>query len=1339
MNDHYLVMRRFAGRYHASVLLLLFLCALVPATVACAQAASPADALESDVTQGALRVETKGGVVECPLRHTDVKASISGFIARVTVTQTFYNPFDDKIEAVYVFPLPHTAAVDDMTMVIGERKIVGVIKRRAEARAIYEQALSQGLTASLLEQERPNIFTQSVGNIKPKGEVKIVISYVDVLKYDMGTYEFHFPMVVGPRYNANAPFAGAPAGAANKAETPAGAMPAEGVNPPVLKPGFRTGHDVSLSVKLDAGVPVHEMKVTTHQVSMTRQGDNQASVQLSPADAIPNKDFVLKYSVIGEKPEMAVLTHCIDSSEGYFMLMLQPRIDAELAKAPPREVVFLIDVSGSMSGEPTQKNIEIMREFFQRSKPTDTFQVITFANETNKLFDKAVPATEENIKKALNFTNAIAGGGGTEMLKGINMVLDEPTDPKRVRIVVMLTDGYIGNEAQIIEAVGKKAGDKIRFWTVGIGSSPNRFLLDGVAKQGGGMSAVVDLKTDPKEVVGNIVERIHRAQLADIKIDWGSLPVYDIYPRKIPELWAGRPVILFGRYNYGSQGHVTLSGTAEGNPVSYGIDVTLPDDFSAEHDVLAKVWARNKIEDLMAQMYYGDSPEVIEEVTQVALKYRLMSQYTSFVAVDASEAKNLHETAKPPRRVGIPVPLPEGVSFDGIFGNALEGWAGDALAKDEATSMDYSALQTGSTLGRTRHLPSYATKAKSAIGRAAASAAAAMPPSPSTTYTYGSFVAGSPPLATTALPSAAPSMVVSKFDVGKTGLVGSISSSPRGAITGEKMLDLDAEYLPAASGLAQETTFSTNKRFEEAQKALDAATSLQKKGDLDAAFVRAQQAYLLGSITPYNGDFLARIEALMQSLSDDILQSRSKQTPALAKTLDLVLRNQSVPSALQAIAKASGLKIDLLDGSLADAGGLLGQEPRVNYLDLRGATVADGLEWLLTPLHLSWRVEDGTVVVGSARRLTGLSTWVYKVGDLAQPVESELTGKDANVEIAKSLLVFLHIVHLAIGQHDDGGLDPGSAVYLTADRLLVYGDVETHAKVEALLTYLSTARVDWAKRYNGLLLSDVAGAEVDAVRQVTLARCIKRAPLQQKQAESMAQYRLLSMITSDSWQLFAAETGKQTDDQALTELRIAWADPRMKAILDGKNAWIAARSAWILTDAAYALPGNAELQTLAVNASGMVLRNMKQTATALNGKPDPAAYLNGLYTALTLKNLGKSPIDKELPALPEGMGAALIKQEANSSLAAARVLAASLFAPTNDSDVLLKKLITKGDHLDEDFLVLMTYASRVRGGGMWRTFSEQLPDILQRGQVDGSVMIGVNHLIGAPPVRRAGK
>jgi len=272
------------------------------------------------------------------------------------------------------------------------------------------------------------------------------------------------------------------------------------------KPGFRTGHDISLEVRLDSGVPLQDIQIPSHEAEVQRIGGREVVATLLPSDTIPNKDFVMKYGVVGEKPEMAILAHKQSDDDGWFMLMIQPKLDEELKKAPPRELVFLIDVSGSMGGEPTAKVKETMKRFFELTRSEDRLQVITFAGQANKLFPAPVPVTEENVQKAMNFTEAVQAGGGTEMLQGVKMVLNEPPDPERVRICIMLTDGYIGNEAEIIAEVGKRAGDRIRFWTLGIGSSPNRFLLDGVAQQGGGMSKVIGLTDDPELLVREIVE-----------------------------------------------------------------------------------------------------------------------------------------------------------------------------------------------------------------------------------------------------------------------------------------------------------------------------------------------------------------------------------------------------------------------------------------------------------------------------------------------------------------------------------------------------------------------------------------------------------------------------------------------------------------------------------------------------------------------------------------------------------------------------------------------------------------------------------------------------------------
>jgi len=647
--------------------------------------------LYEHVTQGALRTRTAAGeVVDCPLKHTEVRAFISGFIARVRVVQTFRNHTDEKIEAAYVFPLPHNAAVDNMTMVVGSRRIVGEIRRRAEAHHIYQQAINRGQTASLLEQERPNIFTQSVGNIRPGQEVRIEISYVNDLDYDMGTYEFHFPMVVGPRYIPGRPTSAKPelqkelkgkvgevAGPASAGTRPSGTgwspdadrVPdASRITPPVLKPGFRNGHDISLSVDLNAGVPIQDLRVPSHRAGTSKHGPACATVTLSTEDSIPNKDFVLRYDVAGKKPELCVLTHSTMSTDGFFMLMLQPKVH-DAGNGVPRELVFLVDVSGSMRGEPTAEVRWAMREFLERVRPSDTIQVVTFAGQAQRLFEKPLPATTENRAKVAAYAQSRKAGGGTEMLRGVREALNQRADPERVRIVVMLTDGFIGNEREIVSEVGQRCGDKIRFWAIGIGSSPNRYLIDGVAKQGGGMSAVLLLREDPAPVVGRITQRVHRAQMTDIQIDWGNLIVAETYPVVIPDLWAGRPIILFGRYLEPGEGTVTLKGNCEGRPVSLSADVRFPET-DPENDVLSKVWARKRIADLFASMYTEDVPDLIEEIVRLALKFRLMSPYTSFVAVDEAERGEPETRSRPPKRTVVPIPIPEGVSFDWVFGSA---------------------------------------------------------------------------------------------------------------------------------------------------------------------------------------------------------------------------------------------------------------------------------------------------------------------------------------------------------------------------------------------------------------------------------------------------------------------------------------------------------------------------------------------------------------------------------------------------------------------------------------------------------------------------------------------
>ncbi len=316
---------------------------------------------QNGATQGQLQALDSSGKPKalCPLKHTSAKAEISGFLSRVVVTQEFENPFDEKIEAVYTFPLPQNAAVDDMTMVVGDRTVRGKILRREEAEAVYEAAKTNGQTASLLNQERPNIFTQSVANILPGEQIKITISYVETLKYEDGAYEFVFPMVVGPRYIPG-PATGAPVSAQVNAKGNGFApntdrVPdASRITPQPVPEGMRVGHDISLDVTLDAGVPIDGLSSKTHEVNVERPDDHRARVTLKDQAAIPNKDFILRYDVAGKKIEDALLTHASDKG-GYFTLILQPPLRVTAEDVTPKELVFVLDTSGSMYGFPIEK------------------------------------------------------------------------------------------------------------------------------------------------------------------------------------------------------------------------------------------------------------------------------------------------------------------------------------------------------------------------------------------------------------------------------------------------------------------------------------------------------------------------------------------------------------------------------------------------------------------------------------------------------------------------------------------------------------------------------------------------------------------------------------------------------------------------------------------------------------------------------------------------------------------------------------------------------------------------------------------------------------------------
>src|SRR5688572_1086875 len=491
-----------------------------PPTTRLQDVASAQAAIEEAVIPGSgslmTRLRDSQTPVPVPLKHTDVKASIAGYVATVDVTQQYHNPYSGKIEAVYVFPLPANAAVNEFLMTIGERKIRGIIRERAEAEQIYKAARAQGHVASLMTQERPNVFTQSVANIEPGKQIDVNVKYFHTLEYVDGWYEYVFPMVVGPRFNPPGYSEGI--GAAGRGDRGASGQAKE---VQYLRPSERSGHDISLTLDIDAGVTVEKFESRNHKVKIAKRDEHVATVQLDDADKIPNKDFVLRYKVAGDRVKSAVMAQRdAKSGGGHFTLMLFPPETLKELPRKPLEMVFTLDVSGSMSGQPIEQSKAAIRYALKNMRPDDTFNVVRFAGASEQMAPGAVPANRENVSAALQYIESMQAGGGTMMIEGIRRSLAVSPGGERLRFVAFLTDGYIGNEPEILREI-HQLRQNTRIFSFGVGSSPNRYLLDHMAKFGAGCAAYLSLNDNADTVMADYFERIAHPALTDLAIDWG--------------------------------------------------------------------------------------------------------------------------------------------------------------------------------------------------------------------------------------------------------------------------------------------------------------------------------------------------------------------------------------------------------------------------------------------------------------------------------------------------------------------------------------------------------------------------------------------------------------------------------------------------------------------------------------------------------------------------------------------------------------------------------------------------------------------------------------------------
>jgi len=658
--------------------------------------------------QGGLTIIEPDGKTssDCPLKHTSVKGEVSGFVARVEVTQTFHNPRKEKIEAVYTFPLPADAAVDDMVMRVGERVVRGQIKRREEARQAYEEAKSRGNVASLLDQERPNIFTQSVANIMPGEKVEITIRYVDVLPYEDGAFKFAFPMVVGPRFIPGSPTAKQGTGWAHDTNQ---VPDASKITPPVTEEGTRAGHDIDLTLTIDAGVPILGIDSKLHDVETAPSAPTKAVVSLKDKKTIPNKDFVLRYTVAGEQIRSGVLVHKKGES-GYATIIMIPPKRVKPEAIAPKEMIFVIDCSGSQHGLPLEKAKETMRYAIAHMNPDDTFNIIDFNVTSRMLFSEPKKNSPETREKALKYLQSLEARGGTWMGPAVEAVCKSPAAENRLRIVTFMTDGYVGNDFEIISMVQKLRG-RSRWFPFGTGNSINRFLIDQMARAGGGESEIILLNSPGEEIAKRFYERIAAPVLTDISLTCKGVELEEVFPEAVSDLWSRKPLIFKARYSKHGRGSVTVSGHSGGKPYEETIDLVLPEKES-NNAALASIWARAKVDKLMAKDWIGiqrgaPAQEIKEQIVKVALNHRIMTQYTSFVAVE----ETVVTIGGKPTTVTVPVEMPDGVSRERIFGDraatgnsmaALPAAAGYAMrsAKYKGSAMPGSAPTHAEPLGK---------------------------------------------------------------------------------------------------------------------------------------------------------------------------------------------------------------------------------------------------------------------------------------------------------------------------------------------------------------------------------------------------------------------------------------------------------------------------------------------------------------------------------------------------------------------------------------------------------------------------------------------------------------
>jgi len=623
---------------------------------------------------------------QLPLKATSANVNIAGVIADVTVKQVYVNSGKNAIEAIYIFPASTRAAVYSMKMRVGDRLITAKIQEKQKARQEYEQAKNEGKNASLLEQQRPNVFLMNVANIMPGDTISIEMCYTELLIPEQGVYEFVYPTVVGPRYS-------------NQPEATASAND-NWVSNPYTHSGEKPTYTFNIGVNIAAGMAIKDVRCPSHEMTINYETPASANLKLKNSEVFEgNRDVIVQYRLADNKIESGLLLYKGENSgENFFLAMVQPPPKPTVDQIPPREYVFIMDVSGSMSGYPIETSKKVLKNLIKNIRSTDKFNVLLFAGCANMFMPQSVYATEGNLQKALNMIDEQQGSGGTELITALKKALSVEKQNGFSRTFVIATDGYVDVEKESFELIRNNL-NKANFFAFGIGSSVNRFLIEGIAHAGMGESFIVTKQEEADEKADKFRSYIQSPVLTDIKVSYEGFQVYDIEPSTVPDVLAERPVIIFGKWKGNPDGKIKISGNSGTEDFVYTIDVSKT-DASKANGAIKYLWARQKIRMLDDFNNAANDPKLTEEITGLGLKYNLLTNYTSFIAIDSV----IRNASGKQVSVKQPLPLPENVSDYAVGGSYGYGSAPSSSGCLKSTQRYAKPVEQEIKLDKTKDL-----------------------------------------------------------------------------------------------------------------------------------------------------------------------------------------------------------------------------------------------------------------------------------------------------------------------------------------------------------------------------------------------------------------------------------------------------------------------------------------------------------------------------------------------------------------------------------------------------------------------------------------------------------